>query len=87
MQILQHYYGSKINLFNAPIAEGDLESFPGQNLQIGSTGKYVNALQQYINKIAQNYPEIGKLQLTAHLDLQLKGLLKIPIYFQITSDR
>ncbi|WP_257145575.1 peptidoglycan-binding protein [Bacillus cereus] len=61
MQILQHYYGSKINLFNAPIAEGDLESFPGQNLQIGSTGKYVNALQQYINKIAQNYPEIGEV--------------------------
>ncbi|PFC70404.1 peptidoglycan-binding protein [Bacillus cereus] len=61
MQILKHYYGSKINLFNAPIAEGDLESFPGQNLQIGSTGKYVNALQKYINKIAQNYPEIGEI--------------------------
>ncbi|EEM92550.1 Peptidoglycan-binding domain 1 protein [Bacillus thuringiensis IBL 200] len=61
MQILQHYYGSKINLFNAPIAEGNLESFPGQNLQIGSTGKYVNALQQYINKISQNYPEIGEI--------------------------
>ncbi|PFV87628.1 peptidoglycan-binding protein [Bacillus thuringiensis] len=62
IQILKHYYGPKVKLFEAPKAEGSPESFPGHNLQIGSKGKHVTAIQQYINRISQNYPAIGKIE-------------------------
>lgn len=59
--ILQYYYGNNIELVqNAPI-RGISSSYPGQPLRVGSTGPYVVVLQTELNRIAQNYPAIPKV--------------------------
>ena len=59
--ILKYYYGNNIELVqNAPI-RGITSSYPGQPLRLGSTGPYVVVLQTELNRIAQNYPAIPKV--------------------------
>ena len=59
--ILQYYYGNNIELVqNAPI-RGITSSYPGQPLRVGSTGPYVVVLQAELNRTAQNYPAIPKV--------------------------
>lgn len=57
-EILQHYYGDDINIvFNAPVG-GNIPSYPGIPLRLGSAGEEVRTIQQQLNRISQNYPAI-----------------------------
>lgn len=63
-QILQRYYGNDINLvFNAPI-RGDITSYPGIALRLGSAGEEVRTIQRQLNRIASNYPAIPRISPT-----------------------
>ncbi len=61
-QILQNYYGDDIEIVvDAPI--GGIQSlYPGQPLRQGDSGSDVSALQVALNRIAQNYPAIPKIE-------------------------
>ncbi len=60
-QILQRYYGNDINLvFNAPV-RGDIASYPGIALRLGSAGEDVRTIQRQLNRIAANYPAIPRI--------------------------
>src|SRR5699024_6986566 len=60
-EILQFYYGDDIEIVtNAPI-EGVTESYPGTPLRLGSTGPAVTVIQVSLNRIAQSYPAIPKI--------------------------
>ena len=61
IEILRYYYGDNIELVtNAPV-ESAAESYPGTPLQFGSTGPFVISIQSALNRIAQNYPAIPKI--------------------------
>lgn len=61
VDILKSYYGSEIYLMQAERVEGVPSSFPGEPLQMGSTGQSVRTIQEQLNAISNNYPAIGKL--------------------------
>lgn len=60
-QILQNYYGNIETVINAPVREL-VASYPGTPLRRGSTGPNVVTIQVALNRIAQNYPAIPKIQ-------------------------
>ena len=59
-QILQSYYGNVETVENAPI-RGNMSSYPGTPLRLGSTGSDVVVIQVALNRISQNYPAIPKI--------------------------
>lgn len=61
VNILKNYYGSEIYLMQAEKVEGVPSSFPGENLQMGSTGPNVRTIQEQLNAISDNYPAINKI--------------------------
>lgn len=63
-EILQRYYGDDINIvFNAPV-RGNIPSYPGVLLRLGSAGEDVRTIQRQLNRIARNYPAIPKISNT-----------------------
>ena len=46
----------------APIVSGVPVSFPGEVLQVGSTGKDVRTIQSQLNAISKGYPAIPKIK-------------------------
>ncbi|MGG7079139.1 peptidoglycan-binding protein [Clostridium sardiniense] len=59
--ILTHYYGSDIELTTAEVVKGSPQSYPGYDLTVGSRGEPVRVTQEYLNRIARNYPLIPKV--------------------------
>lgn len=64
VDILRYYYGNDIEIVtDAPIQ--DLrQSYPGTPLRLGSAGPEVAVVQVSLNRIAQNYPAIPKINPT-----------------------
>lgn len=61
MDILRFYYGDNIELVtNAPV-RGAERSYPGTPLRQGDTGANVVIIQASLNRIAQSYPAIPKI--------------------------
>ena len=60
-EILTYYYGDDIELTTAEQVKGSPSSYPGFDLDIGSSGEPVRMVQQFLNRIAQNYPLIPKV--------------------------
>lgn len=59
-EILTHFYGDDIELVTAEQVKGIPKSYPGFSLTVGSSGPEVKTIQEYLNRIAQNYPLIPK---------------------------
>jgi len=62
IDILKNFYGQDIYLMNAEKVSGVPSSFPGINLQTGSTGPAVRTIQEQLNAISNNYPLINKIR-------------------------
>lgn len=58
IQILQYYYGNDVRLISTNRIEDISESYSGTPLRLGSTGEEVYLIQQQLNAIAVNYPNI-----------------------------
>lgn len=59
--ILTYYYGYDIELTTAEQVRGIPKSYPGYDLTIGATGEPVSQTQEFLNRIARNYPLIPKV--------------------------
>ena len=59
-QIIRSYYGNVETVLNAPI-RGNIPSYPGSPLRVGSSGPNVVIIQTELNRISQNYPAIPKI--------------------------
>lgn len=62
IEILRYFYGSDIFINTADKVTGIPESFPGYNLEQGSTGAPVRTIQRQLNAISKNYPAIPILK-------------------------
>ena len=60
--ILRYFYGDEITFNTAPVVSGVPVSYPGDTLQVGSTGKYVRTIQNQLNAISKSYPAIPKVK-------------------------
>ena len=61
-EILQNYYGDDIGIVeDAPVAFTG-ESYPGVPLKLGDAGNNIKLIQTQLNRIAQNYPAIPKIE-------------------------
>ena len=58
IEIVRYYYGSSMYINTADEISGVPASWPGSNLEIGSTGDKVRMLQEQLNRIARNYPAL-----------------------------
>lgn len=61
-EIIRSFYGNNVVFEKAPIVSGVPVSFPGEVLQIGSTGKDVRTIQSQLNAISNGYPAIPKIK-------------------------
>ena len=62
ISILRYYYGQEIYLMEAEKVSGVPISYPGVELQVGSTGPAVRTIQEQLNAISNNYPAINKVR-------------------------
>ena len=61
LQILRYYYGSSIEIVRTKNIRSIPQSYPGTPLRQGSRGAAVFTLQRQLNRIAKDYPFLGKL--------------------------
>lgn len=61
IQILRNYYSSEMYINSAESIAGIPSSWPGYNLDIGSSGAPVRTIQEQLNVIAGAYPAIPSL--------------------------
>lgn len=61
IEILRYYYGDDMYINTAEAISGIPSSWPGYNLERGSTGQKVLQMQEQLNVIAGAYPAIPKI--------------------------
>lgn len=83
--ILTYYYGNDIELTTAEQVSGSPSSYPGFDLTVGSNGEPVRQIQEFLNRIAQNYPLIPKVAVdgtygesTAEAVRVFQGIFNLP---------
>ncbi|MDU4937839.1 MAG: peptidoglycan-binding domain-containing protein [Clostridium sp.] len=83
--ILTYYYGNDIELTTAEQVSGSPSSYPGFDLTVGSNGEPVRQTQEFLNRIAQNYPLIPKVAVdgtygesTAEAVRVFQGIFNLP---------
>lgn len=83
--ILTYYYGNDIELTTAEQVSGSPSSYPGFDLTVGSNGEPVRQTQEFLNRIAQNYPLIPKVavdgtygEATAEAVRVFQGIFNLP---------
>lgn len=61
IEILRNFYGGNIYINSAEEISGIPASWPGQPLEIGSSGSKVQQMQEQLNAIADAYPALPKI--------------------------
>lgn len=61
IEILRYFYGNDMYINTAEQISGIPASWPGSNLEVGSTGPKVRQMQEQLNTIAQAYPAVPKV--------------------------
>lgn len=61
IEILRYYYGDNMYINTAEAISGIPSSWPGYDLEIGSSGNKVRQMQEQLNVIAGAYPAIPKI--------------------------
>ena len=62
IEILRYYYGDSMYINSAEEIQGIPSSWPGYNLDIGSSGSKVRQLQEQLNLIGEYYSAIRVLE-------------------------
>lgn len=61
IEILRNFYGSSIYINETDVISGVPSSWPGYDLEIGSSGEKVSTLQRQLNTVSTAYPAIPTL--------------------------
>lgn len=85
IEILRYFYGNDIYINVAEEVSGVPASWPGYDLNIGSTGVKVRQLQEQINGIAEAYPAVSRItadgiygQRTSEAVKQIQNIFGLP---------
>ncbi|MBQ9200429.1 MAG: peptidoglycan-binding protein [Lachnospiraceae bacterium] len=100
IDILRYYYNSNIYINTAPRIAGIPSSYPGYDLDIGSSGQPVITIQEQLNEISKSYPAIPKLNVDGifgsktkaavsefqkAFDMPASGIVDYPTWYRISS--
>jgi len=77
LDILKRFYGSDIYLEQAEQVAGVPISFPGEALNLGSTGEDVRVIQRQLNRISDNFPDIPKVKVDGIFGEATKNAVQI----------
>lgn len=77
IEIIRNFYGNSMYINTAPQVSGVPVSWPGSNLNIGSTGDNVRMIQEQLNKISETYTLIPKLAVNGQYNQQTSDAVKI----------
>ena len=58
INILKKYYGNNINIIYNASVEDNILSYPGFDVELGTSGNFIKTLKIQLNRIGQNYPAI-----------------------------
>lgn len=76
-EILTSFYGSNLNLVTAKEVNGIPKSWPGYTLTVGNRGRDVRTIQVYLNRIANNYPAIPKINVDSIYGASTQNSIKV----------
>lgn len=100
IEILRYYYGNSIYINQAEEISGVPSSWPGYNLQVGSTGPKVMQMQEQLNRIARAYTAIPVISADGVFgsgtreaveafqrifDLPVTGIVDYPTWYKISE--
>ena len=87
LQILKYYYGSNIEIVRTNNIQAIPQSYPGSPLRQGDSGTAVFTLQRQLNRIAKDYPFIGKLTVDGVFGPRMVSTVKtFQRQFNLTAD-
>ena len=87
LSILKYYYGQNIEIVRTNNIQSIPQSYPGSPLQQGSRGSAVFTLQRQLNRIAKDYPFLGKLTVDGIFGAQMADTVKrFQKQFSLTAD-
>ena len=85
--ILRKYYGNDIRITESNNIAPIPVSYPGSPLREGSTGNSVRVLQAQLNRIANDYPSIGKVAVDGNFGSSTTAAVRrFQNIFDLTSD-
>ncbi len=87
-RILQNYYGNDIGIVKDAPVSGNVPSYPGVLLRLGSAGEDVSDIQRQLNRIALNYPSIPRITNTTGVFEQstLNAVRRFQQIFNLAAD-
>ncbi len=86
-EILKYYYGNDIEIIRTDNIQSIPESYPGSPLTIGSTGTYVKIIQRQLNRIAEDYPAFGTVEVDGVFGQSTADVVKkFQAQFNLTQD-
>lgn len=100
IDILRHFYGDTIYINTAKEVSGVPVSWPGANLEIGSSGDNVRTIQEQLNKVSEKYPAIPKVAVNGQFneqtadsvkkfqqifDLPANGIVDLPTWYKLSG--
>ena len=87
LSILKYYYGNNIEIIRTNNIESIPQSYPGSPLQQGDRGSAVFTLQRQLNRIAKDYPFLGKLTVDGIFGARMADTVKrFQKQFSLTAD-
>lgn len=100
IEILRYFYGEDMYINSAEEISGIPSSWPGYNLEVGSTGQKVRQMQEQINVIANAYPAIPRVtvdgifgagtaaavrEIQSVFGLPVTGIVDYPTWYKISE--
>ena len=87
LQILRYYYGSDIEIVRTSNIQSIPQSYPGSPLRQGDSGTAVFTLQRQLNRIAKDYPFLGKLTVDGVFGSRMAATVRaFQKQFNLTAD-
>ena len=87
LQILKYYYGNDIEIVRTNNIQAIPQSYPGSPLRQGDSGTAVFTLQRQLNRIAKDYPFLGKLTVDGVFGPRMVSTVKtFQRQFNLTAD-
>ena len=87
LSILKYYYGQNIEIVRTNNIQSIPQSYPGSPLQQGDRGSAVFTLQRQLNRIAKDYPFLGKLTVDGIFGARMTDTVKrFQKQFSLTAD-
>ncbi len=87
IEIIRNYYGDSMFINSSEVISGIPSSWPGYNLEVGSSGDKVRQMQQQLNVISDAYPLIPKIAADGVFGPQTQEAVKtFQRVFKLTPD-